>query len=184
MLTITIPSFQLFDDESGRFIEEPEVTLLLEHSLVSLSKWESLTEKAFLGDDQKSRSETLQYIHCMNLAPVPSEKVYERLSGEHIRQINDYIDAKMTATTFKEISGEGARKSSEFITSEIIYYWMIALTIPMECQYWHLNRLITLIRVTNTKNNPKKPGRMNRREMLSQRAALNAQRKAQLNTTG
>ena len=154
-------------------------TLRLEHSLVSLSKWESKWCKPFLSKDEKTVEETLDYIKCMTLDQNVDSNVYFCLTEENIKQINDYISAPMTATTFSN-NKKGA--SREQITSELVYYWMIALNIPFECQKWHLNRLLTLIRVCEIKSQP--PKKMSRSELASRNAALNEERKRKLNTTG
>ena len=181
MLTITIPAIEGFDDEKQEFIIlVKEQTLQLEHSLVSLSKWESKWCKPFLSKDDKTLEETLDYIKCMTITQNIKPDVYNRLSKQNIEEINNYIAAPMTATTFYGDNQKGRGK--ETITSELIYYWMIALNIPMECQKWHLNRLLTLIRVCNVKNAP--PKKRSRREITNQYAALNAARRKQLNTNG
>lgn len=181
MLRINIPlTPEGWDEEKQEFVESEEVALELEHSLVSLSKWESKWCKSFLSSNDKTTDETLDYIKCMTLTEGVDPAVYNLLTNENITQINEYIAAPMTATTFyDDKSKKGGR---ETITSELIYYWMIALNIPFECQYWHLNRLLTLVRVCNIKNAP--PKKMGRREIMSRNAALNAQRRAQLNSKG
>ena len=180
MLTITIPATELFNDKTQEFLMLKEQTLQLEHSLVSLSKWESKWCKPFLSKEEKTLEETLDYIRCMTITQNIDPDVYNRLSRLNIQQINDYIDAPMTATTFYNDHQKG--RNREVITSELIYYWMISLNIPMECQKWHLNRLLTLIRVCNIKNTP--PKKMSRREIMSRNAVLNAARRKQIGTTG
>ena len=180
MLQIVIPAIELWDEETQEFIQVKEQTLQLEHSLVSLSKWESKWNKAFLGKQPKSVEETLDYIKCMTLTKNVDPNIYKWISNENIQKINKYIDAPMTATTFMEDPSN--KRNNEIVTSELIYYWMVTLNIPFECQKWHLNRLLTLIRVCNVKNTP--PKKRSRREIMSRNAALNAARKKKLNTKG
>lgn len=180
MLTIKIPDTEYYNEETSQFVSVKERTIDLEHSLVSLSKWESKWCKPFLGKDQKTNEEIRDYIRCMIIdRNVPGNILYA-LNKEQEKQIVDYIDAKMTATTFSDVTESS--KSREIITSEIIYYWMISLNIPFECQKWHLNRLLTLIRVCSIKNAP--PKKMGRNSVLSRNRQLNAARKQQLNTRG
>lgn len=148
MLRIVVPAAEFWDEAKEEFIYKAEQALQLEHSLVSLSKWESKWCKPFLSKDEKTTAETIDYIRCMTLTQNVKPDVYERLSPENIQQVNQYIQAPMTATWFSDTSG--GKRNSEQITSELIYYWMIALNIPFECQKWHLNRLLTLIRVLIT----------------------------------
>ena len=178
MLTITIPLVETFDEENETFGTEG-IQLDLEHSLVSLSKWESHFEKPFLGKADKSPEELLWYVQAMTLTKDVPAGVYENLSRENIEEINTYITAKMTATTFSE---REQRPTREIITAELLYYWMVALNIPFECQYWHLSRLLTLIKVCNIKNAP--PQKVNKREAMSRQRELNAQRRAQTNSKG
>ena len=180
MLRIVIPECQLFNEETEEFVYTKEQTLQLEHSLVSLSKWESKWHKPFLGKDDKTFDETIDYIKCMTLTPNVDPNIYLFLTKENIKDINDYIGDPMTATTFSE-NGPNAR-NREIITSELIYYWMVALNIPFECQKWHLNRLLTLIRICNIKNQPTK--KRSKSEIMSRNAALNASRRKQLNSKG
>ena len=182
MLKITIPSIELFDETNQEFITTKEQTLQLEHSLVSLSKWESKWCKPFLSQDTRTVEETIDYIRCMTITQNIDPVVYNNISNEIIEQINDYIDAPMTATWFSEDRKGKGKTSSEQITSELIYYWMISLNIPFECQKWHLNRLLTLIRICNIKNQPEK--KMSKKAILSQNAALNAARRKKMNTKG
>lgn len=180
MLTIVVPGTEMFDDKTQEFITKGDVTLELEHSLVSLSKWESIYEKPFLGRDEKDVEEVLGYIKCMTLTYKVPPEVFLKLSKENIEAINEYIDAKMTATWFNE--PPGAPKSREVITAELIYYWMIVFEIPFVCETWHLNRLFTLIRVCNIKQS--KPQKMSRADIAARNRELNAQRRAQLGTRG
>ena len=180
MLEITIPATELWDERNEEFITAKEQTLRLEHSLVSLSKWESKWCKPFLSKTNKTDEEIIDYVRCMTLTQNVPDEVYRCLTDDNIRKINEYIDAPMTATWFHEDKTKGT--SREQTTSELIYYWMIALNIPFECQKWHLNRLLTLIRVCNIKNQP--PKKMSKRDIMSRNAALNAARRKQLNTKG
>lgn len=181
MLQITIPSTEMWDEANERFIKTKEQTLCLEHSLVSLSKWESKWHKSFLSSkEEKTVEETIDYIKCMTLTQNVDPEVYNRLSQENFKEINEYIENPMTATKIYE--DKGARPNRETVTSELIYYWMIALNIPMECQKWHLNKLLMLIRVCNLKNKP--PKKMSKRQLMSRNASLNAARRQQMHTSG
>lgn len=179
MLEITIPARELFDETTCEFTYMNEQTLRLEHSLVSLSKWESKWCKPFLSKEKKTLEETIDYIKCMTLTQNVNDTVYQFLGNENINKINKYIESPMSATTF---GPENSRPNREIVTSELIYYWMIALNIPFECQKWHLNRLLTLIKVCSIKNQP--PKKMSKGELMSRNAALNAARRKQLNTKG
>ena len=181
MLEVFIPKIELFDDETEEFISFKEQTLQLEHSLVSISKWESKWCKPFLGMEEKTRVETIDYIRCMTITKGVNEDMYQHIPDNIIQRINDYINAPMTATTVTDINN-GKKGSKEIVTSELIYYWMIAFQIPPEFEKWHLSRLMTLISVCNVKNQP--PKKMSKREVMSRNAALNAKRKAKLNSKG
>lgn len=181
MLRLTIPATELWDDKNNEFFYVKEQILTLEHSLVSLSKWESNWNKPFLTNDKKTDEETIDYIKCMTITQNVDPIVYALLRDEHIIKINNYIDAPMTATWF---SGEENKKTSnsEQVTSELIYYWMIALNIPFECQKWHLNRLLTLVKVCNIKNQPKKKRTI--KEIIDSNKAINEARKKKYNSRG
>jgi hypothetical protein len=180
MLTITVGATTSFDDEKQEFVEVGGMEFQLEHSLVSLSKWESEFEKPFLGKGDKTSEEVLAYISYMLLTPNPPGDFLQILSKENLESINAYIDRKMTATWFSE--QPGAPRSSEVITSELIYYWLTVFQIPFECENWHLNRLFTLIRICNVKQ--AKPKKMSRSEVAQRNRELNAQRRQQLGTSG
>lgn len=179
MLTVKVPMVVGFDESASKFVDIEFFTLELEHSLVSLSKWESHFEKPFLSDVEKSDDETLWYVVAMTLTPNVPPEVYAKLSEENVREIQNYVSAKMTATKFY---GGDNEKSTEIITAEVIYYWMIALSIPSEYQHWHLNRLLTLIQVCNRKNAPEK--QLSPAEIARRNRELNAQRKKELGITG
>ena len=181
MLRITIPGIEQWDDVNEMFISTKEQTLELEHSLISLSKWESKWCKPFLSSTEKTSEETLDYIKCMTLNKNIDPNIYTCLTNSNIEEINKYIYAPMTATTFSNDTKNG-KKNREVVTAELIYYWMISLNIPFECQKWHLNKLITLIMVCNIKNAP--PKKRSKRDIMSQNAALNAARRKQMNTKG
>lgn len=180
MLRIIIPSYELWDEKKNEFIYTKEQTLQLEHSLVSLAKWESKWCKPFLTKNKKTWEESIDYIRCMTITQNVDPKIYSFISNQNLKDINQYIDSPMTATTFREEKKTGT--NSEQITAEIIYYWMIALNIPPEYQKWHLNRLLTLIRVCNIKNQP--PKKMSRREVMKRNTELNERRLKRLRTRG
>jgi hypothetical protein len=179
MLTITIPLSEGYDEAKGEFVNLESVTLELEHSLVSLSKWESKLEKPFLGKEDKTSEEVLDYIRCMILNPKFSPEVISKLTSQNLDEINAYINAKMTATTFSAMHNKPSR---EIITAELLYYWMVTYQIPFECQHWHLNRLLTLIKVCSIKNSP--PKKMSKRDAAAQQRALNQQRRAEAQSRG
>lgn len=185
MLTLTVPmSAEHYDEEKQRFVVPVTFTLELEHSLASLSKWESRWEKPFLGGktgrEEKTTEEILWYIRAMTLTPDVPEEVFQNLTEENLGAINDYINSKQSATWFTD-SKAPHRPGGEIITAELMYYWMVALNIDWEAQYWHLNRFIALVRICNEKNAPKK---MSRREAGQRQRDLNAQRRAALGTRG
>ena len=180
MLKITIPKGELFNEETQEIITCKEQTIQLEHSLVSLSKWESKWHKPFLGKDEKTFEETIDYVRCMTITQNVDPNAYSFLSNKNIEDIKNYIGDPMTATTFfEEKTGSGKK---EIITSEVLYYYMIALNIPFECQKWHLNRLMTLIKVCDIKSQP--PKKMGKKATINHYAALNVARRKQLNSKG
>lgn len=183
MLQITVPGTELFDESTETFIRTKDTQLKLEHSLLSISKWESKWCKPFLGtnkEDKRTSKEMLDYIECMTLNSNVPKDVYSALTQENLRAISRYINHPMTASTVTEMSKSNPFRR-EIVTSELIYYWMIAYQIPFECEKWHINRLIMLIKICNAKNNPKK---MNKREIMMQNHALNKARRKALHTKG
>lgn len=179
MLQITIPDATLFDEVNSRVIKIKGRTIQLEHSLVSVSKWESKWKKAFISRDGRTREETVDYIRCMTMTQNVDPTIYYGVTNKNIQEVEAYINDPMTATTFKNTNH---RTNNGVITSEIIYYWMISLEIPMECQKWHLNRLLTLIRVCDEKSQPGK--KMSRRDVMKQNRALNAARRSRSGSRG
>lgn len=177
MLRLEIEVDELFDEVRGEF-KPVTVALELEHSLLSLSKWEAMYEKPFLSPDEKAPEEILAYIDCMILDRTYDRDLLGRLSTKNFEDINKYISSKQSATWFSEANDGPSR---EIITAELIYYWMFSMRIPKECEEWHLNRLFTLIRVFNAKNNPKK---MSPEEIARQNRELNAKRLREMNTKG
>lgn len=180
MLYIVIPGMEYWDESKNEFVNTKEQSLQLEHSLISISKWESKWCKPFLHTPNISNEELIDYVRCMTLTKNVDSSVYDRLTDNNMLQIKQYIESPMTATTFSDKDkGKGNKK---IITSEVIYQWMVSLNIPFECQKWHLNRLITLIRVCNVENEPKK--NMSKKDIMSRNRALNNARKNKLNTRG
>lgn len=187
MLEIVIPEQHLkyFDEKKEEFvtIDTKETKLQLEHSLISLKKWEQSWHKGFLSDEEKTIEEMKDYVRCMTLNHGVDKKVYDVIPNDILEKIISYIKDPMTATIIRENNiVESQKRSKEGITAEIIYYWMITLNIPVEFQKWHLNQLLTLIKVVNIKNNKPKP--VDKKLAAQQRAALNAQRRAKYNSRG
>lgn len=180
-LVIKVPEKELFDEVKQEFIYVPETTLKLEHSLVSISKWESKWKKPFISKENKTQEETIDYIKCMTISQNVDENVYRCLSNHDVQMINDYIADPMTATWFSDDTKK--KQNSRVITSELIYYWMIALNIPVEFQKWHLNRLITLIEVCSEESSQENK-KMTKRELLQRNKKINDARKAALHTRG
>lgn len=180
MLTITIPKSEYWNELTERMVRTKETTLHLEHSLVSISKWEEKFHKPFLDKSEKSDEELLYYVKCMCTTPITDQTVFYMMTKENVKAVNDYISDSHTATTVSD--PENAKHSREIITSELIYAWMIQLNIPVEFQKWHLNRLLTLIRVLNKLNSP--PKKMSKNEILARNKSLNAQRRAALHSKG
>lgn len=182
MLTLVLDNQEIYDEDTNQFHDLERVVLKLEHSLVSLSKWEAFYEKPFLSEEAKTKDETLYYIRCMSLEEEPSDETIARITDHEINLVNAYISKKHSATWFNEPKTLRKSLNTPVITSEIIYYWMVSLQIPFECQYWHLNQLITLVKVINNKNQPQK--KMSRTEAMAQARRLNEERKQKYNTNG
>ena len=180
MLEIEIDGAEMFDESTNEFVDVKGTTLRLEHSLVSLSKWEANWKVPFLSKDRKTVEQTVDYIRCMTVNQNVDPLVYSLITNEHVKKINDYISDNKTATTFNDTHSPAQSRS--VITSELIYFWMAQFNIPMECQKWHLSRLLTLIRIASIKNSPEK--KMSKRAIMSQNRSLNAARRKKFNTKG
>lgn len=178
MLDVYVEESEQYNEETNEFITVKPQTLKLEHSLVSISKWESKWHKPFLSSDNKTLEEIFDYIKCMTINQV-NPFIYDALTERNYNDIQQYINDPMTATTVKDIPGQ---RNNEVVTSELIYYWMVALQIPFECEKWHINRLLTLIKVCNAKNQPSK--KMSRRDILNQNRLLNQARRSKYHTKG
>lgn len=179
MLEITIPESDYYDEAHERFVTSKKQTLKLEHSLVSLSKWESKWKKPFLSDKPKTWEETIDYVRCMTITQNVNPDAYYAISESGLERIQEYINDSMSATWFRKDTN---RPSRRIITSEVIYSQMITLGIPVDFEKWHLNRLMTLIRVCSEENAPKK--KMSNKEILRQNRALNNIRRSQHHTRG
>ena len=180
MLQIYVPGADGWDEKKEEFVSTPGTTLTLEHSLISISKWESKWHIPFLSKDQKTPEQISDYIKCMTITPNVRPEVYEFLTKENVEDVTNYINDPMTATTITERGGK--RISREIVTSELIYYWMVSLQIPFECQKWHINRLMMLIQICNIKNQPDK--KMGKKSTMQQNAALNAARRQRAHSRG
>ena len=180
MIKITINDQEFWDERTQQFYTIKRQTLRLEHSLISISEWESKWKKPFLSSEQRTRDETVDYIRCMTINPNVDPLVYLGVTNQHIKLVNQYIDDPMTASRVDE-KRTGA-KAGGTVTSELIYYWMTELNIPFECQKWHLNRLLMLIRICNAKKQPDK--KASKKDDALYRRKLNAARKGKLHSKG
>ena len=183
MLTIEVAEQDLFNEATMEFLRTPRFTLKLEHSLISISKWEAKWHKSFIDNlKQATAEEIVDYIRCMTLNTVPDDNIYKALSNDNIKAIVDYINDPMTASTVNDKAFKRGGGSGAYITSELVYYWMTAFHIPFECEKWHFNRLMMLIKICNAKNQPSK--KMSKGAIMNRNKALNEARRAQLNSKG
>ena len=186
MLKITIPESEYYNEETQEFVSIKETTLTLEHSLVSISKWESKWKKPFMSEEPRTIEESRDYIRCMTMTQNVDPKVYMCITNEHMKMVNDYIDEPNTATWFSNRQGKAGRGyNKRVVTSELVYYWMIQLNIPVEFQKWHFNRLMTLIRVCSEEQEAAQgKNKMSKSDILRRNKALNAQRRAKMHSKG
>lgn len=181
MLTICLSEYELYNELTNKFLTYPALTVQLEHSLVSLYKWESKWKIPFLHHKEFTQEQYYDYIKCMILNPPNEPTFMTGLTPENIKCIQDYISHPMTASIITIYPTTGSSTKKEIITAEVIYSQMIANNIPFECQYWHLNQLTTLIKICNVRNNPDK---MSKADSAQKNALVNAQRRAKYNTKG
>ena len=179
MLKITVSAMEFWDDGTSRFVKIPAQTLKLEHSLISIYKWESKWHKSFLSTKEKTAEEALDYIRCMTINQEIDPIIYRYLSVDQMTKIKEYVSNSMTATT---VNNRNKRPSRQIITAEVIYSWMIDLGIPLEFEKRHLNHLLTLIDVCSIRQSPGK--KMSKKDIYNQNRALNASRKARIGTHG
>lgn len=179
MLKIRVPDGEFFNNHLQEFRTVKGQTIQLEHSLISLSRWESKWKKPFLDGKEKTRDESIDYIRCMSLTKGVDPLLYASIPGALLNKIFEYVYSQRTATTFKNTRGGG---SKEVVTSELIYFWMIYHGVPIECEKWHLSRLLALIRICDIKQGPQQ--KMSRNDIFSQNRSLNAARKRNLRTSG
>lgn len=180
MLQLELKSQEFYDENTNRFFTIKGRKLSLEHSLVSLSKWESKYKKPWFSKKEKTSEETRYYVKCMTITQNVPDETYYLLTNEDIDKVNAYIEDPMTAAKFKSMHGR--RHNGEFVTAETFYYWMVSFNLPEKCEKWHLNRLIALIMMCNEKNKPAK--KVGRRQSLNNFIALNEKRLKQFNTKG
>lgn len=181
MLTITVKAQELYDEVNNRFTTIEDTTLELEHSLYAISKWESKWKTPFLQNKEHSKQEVLSYIECMCMTPDIPHETFFGLTSSQVKEITDYINDPMSATTINNRQ-QGGNHTGEVVSSELIYYWMNEGGISMECEHWHLNRLMKLIEVTSIKRQP--PKKMSRHEAMSRQSALNKARRARTGSRG
>lgn len=181
MLSLTVPSLELYDSEREEFIYTIPVSFKVEHCLLAMSRWESKWKKPFLSDEEKTSEEVIDYIKCMTMSDDVSDDVYDRLPYDVITKIKEYIDDPHTATTIRHQEGRG-RGRKDIVTTEIIYYWMTVYGIPFECETWNLNRLLTLIEICIIKSQPAK--KMSKGQVRQMYDSLNKSRRAKLHSKG
>jgi hypothetical protein len=179
MLELELSEKELYDEETNQFVYTKPITLRLEHSLVSLSKWEAKWKTPFLSNKNLTNEQAIDYIKCMTITQNVDDNVYKALNQSDLKKIEAYISEEQTATTFAKTNEPPNR---QVITSELIYFWMASYNIPMECQKWHLSRLLTLIRIASIKNQPEK--KMSKNAILNRNKSLNAARRKAMHSKG
>lgn len=185
MLELTIDEQEIFNERTNEYLYTKKTFLQLEHSLISIHKWESKWHKSFLSTKEKTYEELTDYIRCMTINKVADDTIYRWIPPDQIKQIVEYIQNPMTAVMFRDPSLIGASKRKEqIITAETIYYWMIELNIPVEFERWHLEQLLALIKFINAKHEDPKKRPKNRQEMAAERHRINLERRAKHHSKG
>ena len=174
MFTLHIPIEERFNEETNEFTSET-LAVELEHSLASISKWESKWELSFLSTEDKTPEQLVGYLHDMCRTPNVPEDIFFRMTPQNNEDLNKYLQSKMTATWFSDEPQNPTKR--DIITAEIIYNWMIVFNIPFEFEHRHLNQLLTLIRVCHKKS--ESPKKQSRSEQLARHRALNEERRRQ-----
>ena len=186
MITITVPPCEFYDQRKNEFYKiEKQLTLQLEHSLISVQKWEAKWGKCFLNTRRKTQEEAIDYIRCMCITPNVRDEVFYCIPASEMQRIAEYIEKPMTALVYRNTNGAGGMpRKKEIVTADIIYYWMISYGIPSEYRKWHLNQLMTLIQVFNEKNQPKKKRKRSTAAILNDYKAINEANRKKFNTKG
>lgn len=185
MLTVSVPGKELYIEKTNEFVQVKPAVLKLEHSLLSISEWEAIWHKPYMSTENKTADELLSYIKCMTVSKNVDNMIYMCLTQKNIDDIFDYISNPMTATTFSghQEASANQKVGEKIITSELVYYWMVQAGIPFRpAETWHINRLMTLIKIYAIKNSPKK--KMSAGEIIRQNKGLNAERRRMLNSKG
>lgn len=184
MFVLNIKEKVLWNEKDQEFVTISPYTIKIEHSLLSIRKWESKWHKPFMTQTQKTQAEQKDYVRCMTIGYELPEEVYATLDAQEMNEVFTYMNEPMTATWFSENDQKQAKSKmgSETVTYEIVYYWMSKLNIPYDCEKWHINSLMTLIKVSMLKEQPSK--KMSKRDVMSQNRALNEQRKAKMKSKG
>jgi len=183
MLTITIPDKKYFNENTNEFFVLKGRTITMQHSLYSIRKWESKWHTYYLDNKNLTTEQIIDYFRMMTITRDVDPRIYMNLSAENIQEISKYIHDPMTATTFKDLkSRQRSRGRREITTSEIVYYWMIINDIPFECEKWHLNQLMTLIRVCSDAKVPEQ--KMTEKEIFEYNKSLNERNRAKFHSKG
>lgn len=180
MITIDLGTLEYYDSEKNEFVYEEGGKVRFEYSLKMLYEWEGKWKKAFLkGNKNLTTEEAVDFYIMMALDPI--DKKF--MTGEAMETLSKYVNDPQTATTFADgQNGNTSPSKGKIFTSEELYAMMITSNVPLDFENRNLNRLITILRVISVQNTP--PKKMSKNDIYRQNAALNAERKARLNTKG